>query len=311
MAIAQFPVDPDLTAVAVRYTNRALIADRVSPRVPVGVQSFKWRLYNLAEGFTIPDTRVGRRGAPGEVEFTWTEQSGLCEDFALDDPVPQNDIDNAPPEASPLNNATMGVTDLILLDRERRVANQVFAPATYGTANKTTLSGTSQWSDFTNSDPLDAIITARDGMIMPPNKLVLGQLVWQKLSRHPKIVAAVSSHGLAGGVARREAVAELLELDEILVGAAMLNTARRGQTVSMARVWGKHAALIMQNPLGGGEAARMPTFAWTAQWRARRAGSEYDGKIGAYGGQRVRVAESVDEVISANDLGYLFENAVA
>ena len=53
-----------MTAVAVRYRNTRFIADQVSPRLPVGTQTFKYWQHAMAEDFTIPDTRVGRRSAP-------------------------------------------------------------------------------------------------------------------------------------------------------------------------------------------------------------------------------------------------------
>ncbi|MGH2845433.1 MAG: phage capsid protein, partial [Thermoleophilaceae bacterium] len=75
MATAPFPVQPYLTAIAIAYRNPVLIADEVLPRVPVGVQDFKYLKHNLADGFTIPDTKVGRRAKPNEVEFQATETS--------------------------------------------------------------------------------------------------------------------------------------------------------------------------------------------------------------------------------------------
>ncbi len=49
---AAFPIQPELTAIAIAYKNRSLIADQVLPRVPVGKQDFKYLKFNLADGFT-------------------------------------------------------------------------------------------------------------------------------------------------------------------------------------------------------------------------------------------------------------------
>lgn len=309
MATAPFPIQPELTAVAIRYTNGEYIADRVAPRIPVGRQEFKWMKHTLAEGFTIPDTRVGRRSMPAEVEFSATEETSSTSDYGLDDIIPNADIQNAPPNFDPLARATEGVTDLVMLDRELRVASAVFASATYASTNRTTLSGSSQWSDAT-SDPVDAILAALDGMVMRPNMAVLGQAVWTKLRQHPKVVKAVFGPNLEGGLVAPQQLAQVLELDEIVVGRAFRNTAKRGQTATMARVWGKHAAFLRRenNPAGPN---RMPTFMWTAQFGTRVAGSMPEPKIGLRGSVRVRAGESVKEVVSANDLGYLFIDAVA
>jgi hypothetical protein len=310
MAIAPFPTQPELTAIAIRYTNQEYIADRVSPRFPVGAAEFKWMKFDLAEGFTIPDTRIGRRSVPQEVEFSATEQTSSVEDYGLDDLVPNADVERAPPNYDPIARAVQGVTDLVMLDREVRVANVTFGAATYATANKVTLSGTSQWSDYTNSDPIPAILNAFDGMVMRPNVGVLGQAVWTRVRQHPKVIKAVYGPNLDGGLVTPQQLAAVLELDEIIIGRAWRNTAKRGQTTTMGRVWGKHAAFIRRNPSPAGPSA-MPTFTWTAQFGTRVAGQMNEPKIGLRGSQRVRSGESVKEVVSANDLGYLFTDAVA
>jgi hypothetical protein len=141
MANAPFPIQPALTAVAIRYGNSSYIADSVAPRLPVATQEFKYLKHVLADGFTLPDTRVGRKSQPNEVEFSATEETASTEDYGLEDPIPQADINNAPANYDPLARATEGVMDLIMLDREKRVADVIFAAGTYATANKTTLSG--------------------------------------------------------------------------------------------------------------------------------------------------------------------------
>jgi hypothetical protein len=310
MADAPFPVDPELTAVAVRYRNPRFIADLVAPRLRVGRQTFKYWLHTMAEDFTIPDTRVGRRSAPAEIEFSATEATGATVDYGLDDPIPQADIDNAPPGHDPLMRATEGLTDLIALDREKRVAGLVFAAASYASGNKTTLSGTSQWSDTANSKPIKAIGDALDTPIIRPNVGVIGRAAFTGLRSHPDIVKAVQGNAGDAGRATAQQIAELFELDALYVGEGWVNSAKRGQTASLARVWGKHLALIYLDR-NADAAGNRASFCWTAEWGSRIAGAMPDTKIGLRGGQRVRVGESVAEVISANDLGYFMQNVVA
>lgn len=313
MAKAPFVVTPQLTAVAVAYRNAKMIADRVFPRVPVASEAFKYTKYTLADSFTVPETRVGRKSAPNQVEFGSTEVSDSTVDHGLDDPVPQKDIDNAaaqPGMRDPLNRAAEGVTELIELAREVRTANIAFDANQYGASNKVTLSGTGQWSDYTNSDPLSAIMTVLDSMIMRPNIAVLGRAVATKLQMHPKICKAVFGNNTDAGIVPLKALADVLELEEILVGEGWVNTAKKGQAVSMQRVWGKHASFMHRNMRADTQGGAM-TFGFTAQFGSRVGGTIHDPDIGIKGGERVRVAESVKELITANDLGYLFTNAVA
>ena len=313
-----FPIQSELTAITLAYQNRRLIADEVLPRTPVPSREFKWLQMNRDQMFTVPETLVGRKGQPNEVEFGGTETAGFVRDFGLDDVVPNEDLESAPAGFDPLGTAVTGISELIALDREKRVADLIFNANTYPAANRATLSGTSQWSDYTNSDPYTAIQTALDGMLMRPNRAIIGRLAWSRLRVHPKITAALapSSTGntptsnAGAQPATLQAVADLLELDEILVGEAFINTAKPGQTASLSRCWGKHMAFLHQNPVATirGNAV---TFGFTAEWGNRVAGSMPEPKVGLRGAQRVRVGESVNELIVASDVGYYFQNIVA
>lgn len=312
-----FPVQQELTQIALAYRNQSFIADMVMPRTPVPFREFKWLQFTREDLFNVPNTIVGRKGVPAEVEFGATEVASFVRDYGLDDLVPQEDLLSAPGSYNPLGRAVEGITELIALDREVRVANLLTTAGTYAAGNSATLSGTSQWSDYTNADPYTAIMSALEGLLVRPNTMVIGRQAWNRLRVHPRITAAVYPNGgqmantnRVGTPASVQAVADLLELSNIYVGDSWRNTAAKGQTASMARVWGKHAAFLHLNPVAGirGEAI---TFGYTAQFGTRVAGSIPEPNVGLRGAQRVRVGESVREVVCANDVGYLFLNAVA
>lgn len=312
-----FTPSPQYTAIALAYQNKELIADQVLPRTQVTERSFKWDLHTKADMFTIPDLRVGRKGVPNEVEFTAAEQTSSVNDYGLDDVVPIEDIQAAAskPGLDPLGRATEGITNLVMLAREKRVADIVFATATYPTGSKVTLDANNKWSAFTDaaSDPVEDVLGAAEGMLMKPNTLVLGSQVWFQLRRHPKVIAATIPAGgnaATGGVASLQAVADLFEVDRILIGRAFINTAVPGQTATYGRIWGKSAALLRINPLASVRGNDI-SFGMTAEYGSRVAGNIAEPKVGLRGAQRVRVGESVKELITASDCGYLFDAAVA
>ena len=314
-----FTVNPVLTAVAVGYANPAqtLIADRVLPRVPVGSESFKWTEYPLAEGFSVPETRVGRTGQPARMEFTGLERDGSTEDHGLDDMIPMSDINEANRQRAaglstydPRARAVEGLTNAIQLAREIRAAALIHNAANYSTGRKVTLSGTSQLSDYTNSTPIDVLMAAIDGtLVFRANTLVMGQAVWAKLRSHPHLVNAVRGNLTTKGIISREELAQLLEIKQVLVGESFVNSAKKGQDVSLSRVWGKHIAALYIDPAATNQ--RGITFGFTAEVGTRIAGSIADPNIGLEGGERVRVGEKVKELIIAKDVGYFIENAVA
>jgi hypothetical protein len=306
-----FFVDPYLTSIAISHRNGMLIADSVLRRVLVAKEEFRWWIHNKADKFTLQDTKVGRKSKVHEIEFGATESTAKTEDFGLDDPIPMADITNAAGQPfDPLARATENLADLIALDREQRVAKLVFNPATYAGNTSDVAEG---WSDFTASDPLKDIMDAMDGMVMRPNIAVMGRSVFSTLRQHTKIIAAafpVGGNAAEGGMVSREALRQLFELDELLIGEPWVNSGKRGKAPTMERVWGLHLALLRldgQADPGTGRA----TFGFTAQFGERVAGQEFDREIGLRGGIRVRVGESVKELIVAPDFGYLFENAVA
>ena len=130
MATRPFPTNARLTAIALAFRNPdiALIADLVLPRTPVAYE-FKWLSYDLAQGYTVPDTRVGRKSAPNEIDFQATEVQDKCQDFGLDDLVPNEDIEADNQGVDPLGTATGFLSNLVDLGREQRVANLVFNAA--------------------------------------------------------------------------------------------------------------------------------------------------------------------------------------
>lgn len=323
MPQAPFVVQQRLTAISLAYTNQGFIADQVLPRIAVDSSAFKWTKYTLSDGFSIQDTKVGRKSAPNQIDWTGTESTDSTNDYGLDDVIPQADIANAAAAQTiqgtsgidPEARSTQLLTDLVALDRENRAATLLFTLGTYPAANRITLSGTTQWSDFTNSDPLQALLLGLDTCIVRPNVLVIGQAAWSKLRTHPKITAAVYASGgnaTGGGTAvSRQALADLLELEEVIVGSSWSNSAKPGQTAAMTRLWGKHAALIYRAKEVISPQSTI-TFGFTAQWGERIAGTiEQDFSIGLRGGTRVRVGEAVKEVVAANDVAYFFQNAVA
>jgi len=316
MSTTNFPVNPQLTAIAIAYRNPATsyIADLVLPRRPTA-KKFAYTRYSVEQAFTIPDTRVGRKSEPTQVDFGGVQVNDEVIDFGLDDSIPNDEVEafasapKAPGASGPVEVSTMMLTALIQLDRERRVANLIFNAATYAAGMSEALAGVTQWSDTVNSDPVAKIGDSIDKPLVRPNTLVLGRAVWTALRRHPKIVQAVNNTNQGAGMVSRQAVADLFELQQVLVGESFVNGARKGQAASMGRVWGKSAALLYVDP--NAATIDQPTFGFTANWGGRIAGSINDPKKGLRGSETLRVGESVKEVIAANDLGYFIGTAIA
>lgn len=303
-----FPADRHRTAIAIAYRNATLIADQVLPRVPVGGERFTWLEFDPAEPLTLPETTVGRTSQPTRVEFSAAEREGRTQDRGLEVPVPQSDIDEAPPGHSPLDQATEYAADIIELDREVRTAARVFDPDRYDGHHKEALSDGDRWSD-PDAKPRDQLMDVLDRPLVRPNVLLMGQAAWTALRQHPQLVRSVRGTDGGDGVLTRRQLAELLEIDEILVGQGWVNIARPGAAPELHRVWQTHALLFHRNRVAGPRQG--VTFGYTAQRGSRIAGDYEDRNIGLHGGRVVRVGEQVEEIIAAPGAAYLFQDVVA
>lgn len=322
MSNRPFPTDPTLTAVAIGYRNpsHALIAKRALPPLSVLSETFKWSEYPIAEAFTVPDMEVGRKGKVGQVEFTAKERESSTRDFGLDDAIPQSDIDEAAKaraekrsNVDPRSMAVEGITNLIELGREVRTADVVQDPNNYAAARKITLVGQDKFSDFANSDPYGVIDEGMDKtLIYRPNHIIMGQMVWSKIKRNPKLIKAVKGGLTDEGAITKAQFAELFEipLENFLVGMAQVNLSRKGQDVSLSRVWGNSIELLYLDLAKQQANDAVMTWGFTAELGTRVSGSIKDPDIGLEGGERIRVGEKARELVVAKDVGYLIQDAV-
>lgn len=307
-ATDQFTESPILTAIAIGYRNPdiSLIADEVLPRVTVPARNFKWQSYDEAEAFTLPDTRVGRRSTPNQVEIEGTEKSASVEDHGIDVPLDNATIDEAAKNGhDPKNKATERATNIVMLSREVRVANLISDPNNYHADHVETLVGSDVFDDVA-SDPISIIEDMLDTCWMRPNQVTFGLKAWRALRKHPKVVKAV--HGNSGdqGRASREAVAELLEVQRVLVGASRVNIKKPGETAVLHRVWDNMVAGQFIDRTSDTEGGL--TFGYTAQF-GTKVGGTLPANMGLRGGVLVRSGETLVEKIVAGRAGFLIQNA--
>lgn len=306
-ATDQFTENPVLTAIAIAYRNpdQVLIADDVLPRIKAPARNFEWQSYNEADAFTLPNTRVGRRGTPNQVEIEGTKQSASCEDFGIDVPLDNATIDEAGKNGyDPKNKAAERATDIVMLDREVRVAKLVTDPANYHADHVEALAGTDLFDD-PDSDPISIIEDMLDTCWVRPNQLVFGLAPWRALRKHPKVVKAVNGNSGDQGRATRDQVAELLEVQRVFVGASRINIKRPGENPVLSRVWDNIVAgqyIDRTADTTGGL-----TFGYSAQLGTKVSGT-LPANMGLRGGILVRSGETLAEKIVASRAGFLLQN---
>jgi hypothetical protein len=308
-------VDRPLSNLAVSIRNREYIADLVLPKIKVSKLSDKYFVWNQANMFeTNEDTRLGNEGDPGRVRYRLSTSTFSCEDYGLMDFVSRKEEENADAPLAPRMSATKIVTNRLALAKERRAAALVFATATYGSGNYSTLSGTTRW-DNAASDPAQAIDDAIENCVVRPNVLVLGAQVWQKLKNHANIKELILGRASTtmGSVPLRvttKLLADAFDLDAVIIGGAKYISTREGQTATYGYAWGKHAALI--KVASAPDPRETDAFGYQFEFQPLET-QVIDAPLpGLRGGVYVKVTQSVDEVsVAGGAAGYMFENAVA
>ena len=308
MSTSPYQTSPEQTAIAIGYRNTSLIGDRVMPRVPVRKKNFEYNVFDKADGFSVPSTLVGRKSQPNMVEFGSRKVAAACQDYGLLDIIPVDDEAEAARDnlGSLVNRSTEKLTALIHLDREVRVAGLAFDPANY---DNTVSAKAAEKFDSADYNPLPQIEDYLRTPLKRPNVAVFGQAAWSKFRTNPYVVKAAHGNSGDAGLASREAVRQMLEVEELLVGDSFVNVAKPGRTTQFARTWGPHVAFLYRGQMFQGEDEAL-TWGFTGQFGDWVAGRR-EVPTGLRGGTEVRVGETVAEVVAARGAGFLLQDVIS
>lgn len=308
--------DVVLANAAVEYRNKKYIAGEVVPVMPVPFQSGFYTVFDKKDRFTRAKTIIGPKDYNNQVDWNTSEDPYACDDHGLADFLTDKKVKN--------NNKIRGslrvriaerLTDLLLLEREILAATLAFTYANFGASYRITLSGADQFSQPTTSDPFGVIDTAKAACFTDPNVIVMGKQVFDKLKRHPALLDHVKGGGTTSNPAKitAELMAEIFEVDKVIVGAAKYNTANKGQTASFDYIWGKHILCAYVDP-----AVDIDGITW-----AKCFGEEYANGAGNVrvkstrderkggGGEWIDVNMSMRHAVVCSDIAYLIKDAIA
>lgn len=235
-------IDPILTSVVLGFKHAEHIGMELFPRIPVAVSAGKiiqfnkdsFRLYNTARA---PGTNVKR------VQFGYSAGSYGLENHALEAVVAiehQREAEAVPgiDLATGAVNGVMRIESLVL---EKEQADLARDAAKYDANHKNTLSGTDQWDDYANSDPISDVEAAKEAVRSStgvyPNVIEISAAVMSKLKRHPKILALLSDN--ERGIVTADILASLFEIDKVIIGKAIAFDDQDGSI----DVWGKDVVL--------------------------------------------------------------------
>ena len=256
--------DAALTNVSIAYRNGAYVARRLAPEVAVRHQTNRYFVYDPARE-SLRATFDGR--APGaeanEVNFDLSHDSYYCDDHALESVIPDEERDNADAPLQPEVDRTEFLTDKIALNQEIRLAALL---RDLDSVPGTEIVNAAERWDQAAVDPVVLIEQARAAIVAAtqtvPNVLVLPVDVYRKVRHNAKVIDRVRYARM--GVAGPAELAQLFDVEEVVVPRAVRNTAAPGQDPALESVWGKDALLLsVPDRAGLKTVAPVLTFVWT------------------------------------------------
>lgn len=298
-------VDPVQTEYARGWKHPERVGSVLFPPVYVGVAAGKVLEFGR-ESFALYNARRAPGAATKRVEFGYEGKPFALVQDSLESKIPREFARDA--QAVPGVDLGFRATNQIMQNLTLSLEVDQAALATnrdnYKIANRTLLSGSSQWSDPT-SRPADAIADARNAVRRQcgvyPNVAVAGPLVYRYLKRNPSVLGQFRNLDIVTNVA----LANLLELDVLVEGRAIVADATSG---SFSDVWGNYFVLAYapQKPDG----LEQPSFGYTYTMKdnpfVETPYEDRNAKSWVYGGTYERAP-----VLTGMDAGFLFENVVA
>lgn len=261
-------IDQVLTQISVDWPNNGLVGDVLFPSVTVRKQSDKYYIFGREAWKPEDDLR-----APGTVA---NEIPGLqisldtyyAQEHALQIPVTDEERENVDSPLAPDRDATGLVTQKIMLGREVAIKTLVTTAANYASGLSVTLSGTSQWSDYANSDPIGVMRTAKAAVhariFVEPNVAIIPYQVMTVLVDHPDFIERIKYS--ERGIVTAELIASIIGVDRIIVPGVGINNANLGQPSSLGYLWGKDVVFAY---VPGSPGMRVPAFGYEFTWHGQ------------------------------------------
>jgi hypothetical protein len=224
------------------YVPKGCVADEILPAVKVAQYTGKLGGYGKNH-LRIENTIIGGKGKYRQVEsIARTTQGFLIEGHGLSGMVSKHDYKNVSDPFDAEKDETMGLSTILMLEKEKGLADQLTSTAVM--TQNITLSGSSQFSDYSNSDIVSQAKTAKAavkaGCGDVVNTVIMDWDVAEVLRYHPQLLDLLGFKYAKPGGLTNEDLAKALNVQKVIVPNCMYNSAKEGQTAVLANVWGKH-----------------------------------------------------------------------
>lgn len=243
-------VDEQVTSILLAKTNeeKNFLADQILPVVPnIGQESGKILSIKNNHFRTYDSKRAVYDESQHRIEFQYSNNDSYQIDYYdLDIYIPQRVIDQVQDPADARRDAGMTLLNTMMLERDRALG--ALLTSTSVLTNNTTLSGSSQFSDYAGSRPDTVIETARTSVFTKSgreaNCILLSRSVFNTLKLHPFFVNQTRALVYVSDEVLVQLLKDNFGFEHVFVGKTLSITTNEGQSESLASVWGNDVVVF-------------------------------------------------------------------
>jgi hypothetical protein len=303
-------VDPVLSSLARRYTPEGFIYSQLFPTIDVDKDSGLYPVFDDAYWFSDDvDNKVSDRAETPEVDFTWSTEPYLAEDYRLQTTVTRKERRQAHASLRLEQNKLEYLLTRMAMRRERRGAALLRDVSNGGQLTGGVSTPTVKWNAGTTANPATIEKDIKAGKLAVynktarvPNTLVLPYLVAAEIAVDPTIREI-----LKYTVNAREVLSTgefvlpsvLWGMKVVIPQGAMVNTAREGGAKTLAEIYGDSVRLLYVAANGGGWGIPSVAYSFKALPEEVDRFRTDDPPV-----DHIRAWECVTEKVCAPDVGF-------
>lgn len=236
---------PDLAGSLMEFDVQANVAGyvglQVYPVFEVASKSGNFGKIPLAQLLSSPDTARAPGSAYNRGKFTFEPDTYACLENGHEEPVDDDEAAMYREYFDAEMVSAARARAFVLEAHEKRIAAATFNATTY-TSQTTAI--THEWDDATNAVPITDVESAVQSIYgnsgMWPNAMVINRKVFRNLRNVAQIIDRVKYQGFMdarAGEITVAAMAQVFDLDYLIVAGSAKNTAIEGQTASISPIW--------------------------------------------------------------------------
>ena len=239
---------PDLGVVVDEFAagrSFGMIAGQVLPYFPVLNQSGGFPVIPKEVMLKHKDTHRSPRGAYPQADWTWENGQYATSENGWEEFIDDREKEMYRTMFDVESVAAKRAMRIIMTSREKRVSDLVF--------NATRFTGhavTTPWSTAASATPIDdvtaAVIAVEEQCGMTPNALIIDSTTFRKLKLCDQIVDQIKYTFPGTDIQEMTAsqMAQVLGIEEVLVGGGVYDSAKQGKAASIARFWPSSQAMV-------------------------------------------------------------------